>query len=491
MSWIYLLSGLFLGWNLGANDAGNIYGTATATKMLKFATAAVISSVFVILGAMISGYGTVRTIGELGDINAIAGSFTVSISAAFTVFLLMRRGLVVSVSQAIIGAIIGWNIFTASPTDMKSVAEIISSWIMNPVLAGIFSYIIYSFLTYRSKKTKMHILRIDVYMKRITILVIAFAAYSLGANNIAKVIGVFIASSPFRDIQITEGFTITAIQQLFFTGAVSIVIGIITYSNRTTETVGTRIYRLTPLSAVSVIFSASLVLFIFSSSELERFLNYLGLPAPPLVPVSITQAMVGGVMGVGFAKGGRYLNFRILGKTGLGWVITPVAAGAICLVLLFIMQNVFDREVYREVKFEVNKAVIENINRNGIPVDNFSGVLDSTFESHQSFRLYLTSLGYSKEEQLYNIFKSAKLEYFRVDSNFAKSNMNPYIFSVEQIYSVMSLHNEGFRHRWQLVDRLKAASPEWNPLPETHENRYKNKKLAEQTDEVCEMFLIK
>jgi len=491
MSWFYLLSGLFLGWNLGANDAGNIYGTATATKMLKFTTAAIISSVFVILGAMISGYGTVRTIGELGDINAIAGSFTVSFSAALTVFLLMKRGLVVSVSQAIIGAIIGWNIFTASPTNMKSVAEIISSWVLNPVLAGIFSYFIYSFLTYRSKKTKMHILRIDVLMKRITILVIAFAAYSLGANNIAKVIGVFIASSPFRDIQITPGFTLTAIHQLFFTGAVSIVIGIITYSNWTTETVGTRIYRLTPLSSLSVIFSASLVLFLFSSSELERFMNYLGLPSLPLVPVSITQAMVGGVMGVGFAKGGRYMHYKILGKTGLGWVITPVAAGVICLILLFIVKNVFDREVYKEVKFEVNKGVIENAGRNGIPIENFSGVRDSTFESHQEFRMFLSSIGYVKEEQLYGIFKSAKIEYFRVDSNYAKSKMNPYIFSEGQINSVKSLHNQGFSHRWQLIDRLKAASQEWNALPDTHENRYRNKKLNDQINEVCEMFVIK
>jgi PiT family inorganic phosphate transporter len=220
-------------------------------------------------------------------------------------------------------------------------------------------------------------------------------------------------------------------------------------------------------------------------------LNYLGLPAPPLVPVSITQAMVGGVMGIGLAKGGRYLNFRILGKTGLGWVITPVAAGVICLILLFIVKNVFDREVYKEVKFEINKAVIENINSNGISVENFSGVRDSTFESHQSFRLFLSSLGYVKEEQLYSIFKSAKLEYFRVDSNFAKSNMNPYVFSAEQINSVMSLHNEGFRHRWQLVDRLKSKSPEWNALPDKYENLYRNKKLNDRIIEVCDMFLIK
>ena len=49
---IFLSSGLFLGWSLGANDASNIFGTAVGTKMVKFNTAAVIASVFVILGAV-------------------------------------------------------------------------------------------------------------------------------------------------------------------------------------------------------------------------------------------------------------------------------------------------------------------------------------------------------------------------------------------------------------------------------------------------------
>lgn len=49
---IFLSSGLFLGWSLGANDAANIFGTAVGTKMVRFRTAAVIASVFVMLGAV-------------------------------------------------------------------------------------------------------------------------------------------------------------------------------------------------------------------------------------------------------------------------------------------------------------------------------------------------------------------------------------------------------------------------------------------------------
>ena len=45
----FLSSGLFLGWSLGANDAANIFGTAVGTKMIKFKTAALICSMFIIL----------------------------------------------------------------------------------------------------------------------------------------------------------------------------------------------------------------------------------------------------------------------------------------------------------------------------------------------------------------------------------------------------------------------------------------------------------
>ena len=110
------------------------------------------------IGAMLSGFGATHTLGALGDVNAIAGSFTVSLSAALTVFLLMKRGLVVSVSQAIVGAILGWNLFTSSPTDMKSLAQIFFSWVLNPLLAGLFAFATYQLIMYFLRKTKLHLL---------------------------------------------------------------------------------------------------------------------------------------------------------------------------------------------------------------------------------------------------------------------------------------------------------------------------------------------
>ena len=103
---IFLTGGLFLGWSLGANDAANVFGTAVGSRMVRFTTAAIICGIFVILGAIISGTGTSLTLGKLGAVNAIGGSFMAALAAGLTVYWMTKFGLPVSTSQAIIGSII-------------------------------------------------------------------------------------------------------------------------------------------------------------------------------------------------------------------------------------------------------------------------------------------------------------------------------------------------------------------------------------------------
>ena len=90
---IFLLGGLFLGWSLGANDAANVFGTAVGTRMVRFKTAAIVCSIFVILGAIISGSGTTETLGKLGAINALPGAFAACVAAGLSVYLMTKAGL--------------------------------------------------------------------------------------------------------------------------------------------------------------------------------------------------------------------------------------------------------------------------------------------------------------------------------------------------------------------------------------------------------------
>ncbi|MDA0305694.1 MAG: inorganic phosphate transporter [Proteobacteria bacterium] len=343
---IFLTSGLFLGWALGANDAANVFGTAVGTRMVRFSTAAIICSIFVILGAVNSGAGAAHTLGKLGAIDALSGAFMAAFSAALAVYSMTKAGLPVSTTQAIVGGIIGWNLFSGTPTDHGTLIKILSTWIVCPLLAAGISIILFKATTAVLKRANLHLLRTDSYTRIGLLLAGAFGAYSLGANNIGNVMGVFIPASPFTDFNVLGLFTLSSIQQLFLLGAIAIAVGVMIYSKRVMQTVGGGLMPLSPVAAWVVVVSHSLVLFLFASQGLESFLISHGLPTIPLVPVSSSQAVVGAVMGIAILKGGRGIRWRVLGRIGAGWVVTPIIAGLVCFVGLFFLQNVFDQKVH-------------------------------------------------------------------------------------------------------------------------------------------------
>ncbi|MFW6238364.1 MAG: inorganic phosphate transporter [Halanaerobiales bacterium] len=337
----FMSSGFFLGWSLGANDAANLFGTAVGSKMVKFTTAAVIISIFVILGATYSGSGASHTLGALGAVETLPGAFVVALAAAISVFWMTRLGLPVSTSQAIVGAIVGWNIYSSISTDTDTLYKILSTWIASPILSGIFAIIFYKILKRIINNCRIHLLQIDFFNRAGLIIVGAFGAYSLGANNIANVMGVFTRSSPFTDINVGGLFTLTGVQQLFFLGGISIAVGVFTYSHRVMETVGQDIFKISPLAALIVVLSSSTVLFLFASQSLKNFLTSYGLPSFPLVPVSSSQAVVGAVLGIGLARGMRNINFHVVQNIFLGWMVTPLTSAVISYISLFFMENVF------------------------------------------------------------------------------------------------------------------------------------------------------
>lgn len=354
---LFLSSGLFLGWSLGANDAANVFGTAVGSRMVRFRTAALVAGVFVILGS-IAGAGPADTLTALGSVTAIGGAFTVALSAAFTVYWMTRLKLPVSSTQAIVGAIVGWNLFSGTRTDTAVLSKILGTWVVCPLLSGILAAGLYLATRWTLNHTRIHILRQDQWTRYGLILVGAFGAYSLGANNIGAVVGVFIPAAPFRDLQVPLLGTISGVDLLFFVGGAAIATGIFTYSKRVMETVGFSLTRISPLAALIVVLAESIVLFLFASRGLEAWLLNHGLPTIPLVPVSSSQAVVGAVVGIGLIKGARGIRYRMLGQIALGWITTPLAAGILAFFSLFFMQNVFDQKVVHHQTAEKSPALV-------------------------------------------------------------------------------------------------------------------------------------
>jgi PiT family inorganic phosphate transporter len=292
-----------------------------------------------------------------------------------------KAGLPVSTTQAIVGAIIGWNLFTDTRTDTGTLITILSTWVICPLLAAGIAAALYKLTTYVIQTTKPHLLRQDAYTRLGLILAGAFGAYSLGANNIANVMGVFVPSSPFTDFDIAGLGTFSSIQQLFLLGALAIAVGVITYSKRVMLTVGGRLLPLSPVGAWVAVVSHSVVLFLFASQGLESLLAGAGLPTIPLVPVSSSQAVVGAVLGIGLLKGGRAIRWRVLGGISLGWLATPIIAGLVCFVGLFFLQNVFNQEVYRPISQKISEPVLERIDREAAAVDALDRLTGVSFET--------------------------------------------------------------------------------------------------------------
>jgi inorganic phosphate transporter, PiT family len=341
----FLSSGLFLGWSLGANHAANVFGTAVGTRMVRFETAAVICTVFVILGATFSGAGAAHTLGQLGTVNALPGAFTVCLAAALTVAWMTRLGLPVSTSEAMVGGILGWNFYTASATGPGALGKIVGAWVVCPLLSAAIAAGLFLAVRAWQRRTSVHLLAMDSMTRWGLLVVGAFGAYSLGANNIANVMGVFLPANPFRDFTVAGLVTVSGTRQLFFLGAAAIGLGVFTYSRKVIETVGLGVMRFSPLAAFVVVLAHSVVLFLFASEGLQHLLSHLGLPSLPLVPVSSSQAVIGAIIGVGLVRGGRELRWKTIGGIGLAWCATPVMAGVLAFISLFFVENVFRQEV--------------------------------------------------------------------------------------------------------------------------------------------------
>jgi len=475
MFFIFLTSGLFLGWSLGANDAANVFGTAVGTKMIRFRTAALLCSIFVILGATFGGQGTTDMLNGLGSVDTIAGAFTVALVAAFTVFIMTKAGLPVSTSQSIVGAIIGWNLFIGYQTETASLLKILSSWIICPLLAAFFAILLYIPIKALLLRSSLHLLTRDVIVRWGLIISGSFGAYSLGANNIANVMGVFVNSSKLTEFDFFGIWIVSPTLQLFALGGLAIALGVFTYSEKVIKTVGQGIFKLSPEIALVVVLSQSLVLFLFSSETLEYWLLSHHLPALPLVPVSSTQAVVGAIAGIAIFKGSRGIKFNKLGMISAGWVVTPVLAIVLTFFSLFVMKNVFDQEVNQSYTYRINAEVLSQLDRKDIGTAFLIPLINAEYSDIKTLN------GILREEyhraEIKEITDMSRIRNIFIDPEKFGYLQKQGILSEEQLYTLQKIASKSFEYEWQFKAELENLSPEWKKKSSDKINKKYNKDL--------------
>lgn len=302
-----LISGMFLGWALGSNDAANVFGTAVATKMIKFWTAAIMTSVFVIIGAVLEGGKGMETLASLST-QTMNSAFITSFAAAVTVTIMTFLKLPVSTSQAVVGAIIGTGIIRKS-IDFNPLGKIVLAWILTPIGAALIAYLFYKILGFLMKRYVKDILLMDKIVKIGLIIAGIYGAYALGANNVANVTGVYVETGMITVFQAT------------LLGGIGIASGVLTYSKNVMMTVGKGIIELTPFNALVAVLAEATTVYIYAK---------IG------IPVSTSQAIVGAVVGIGFIKGINYMNKKTIKSILFGWLGTPTIAGLISFIITYI-----------------------------------------------------------------------------------------------------------------------------------------------------------
>ena len=63
-----------MGWSLGTNDAANAFGTAVATRVVKYRTAIIIIAVMVLLGSILQGADDIGKLSSISTNNEVSAS---------------------------------------------------------------------------------------------------------------------------------------------------------------------------------------------------------------------------------------------------------------------------------------------------------------------------------------------------------------------------------------------------------------------------------
>jgi PiT family inorganic phosphate transporter len=393
--------GFYMAWNIGANDVANSMASAVGAKAITIRQAIFIAAILNIIGATFIGDHVTDTIRKgivstqvLSDPNlALIGALSALLAAALWVSFATWKSLPVSTTHSIVGAMIGFGVMAGGPgvINWSKLGAVVMSWIISPIFSMVIAFVIFKiivrFILSREQaltaaiflspffigsacfvvvlsflfKTPLgknlsvgapmalilalaiaavmgfigkvliqrFLLRkgnstVEEIFRRIQIGTSCYVALAQGANDVANAIGP-LAVIYFLVKTGSVGVKVPVPLFLLLFGGVGIGCGIWMAGSRVMTTMGTKITTLTNTRGFSVDFAAATTVLVASKMGL---------------PVSTTHAAVGGVMGVGLARGIEAVNFRIVLQIMLYWILTVPAAAVTSMILFLILRSI-------------------------------------------------------------------------------------------------------------------------------------------------------
>jgi len=298
----------------GFTDAPNAIATAVATKALKLKTAVILCAVFNFLGAFFSAVFnsnvavTVFSVSNFGNdfkkanIALCAAMISIILWGIFAWFF----GIPTSESHALLSGISGAALAVSGGSINIEIWKEIILWLFLSSFLGFavgfsLTYIFSYFL--RNKKS-------DSVFKKAQIVSSSIMAFSHGAQDGLKFMGIFMLSLSLKNASFSESFKIPL--WLILLCSIIISLGTSFGGKRIIKKVG---YEMASYDNASAFFSD------LSASFCLLFASYFG------IPLSTTQVKTMSVAGAAFSKGKDKINYKTIFEMLLAWALTfPVCA---------------------------------------------------------------------------------------------------------------------------------------------------------------------
>ena len=284
----------------GANDGGAMLGSRLKVPGLHIAGALVVFALALVAVPAVIGTGVADTLTSgLVDARGSArvGLIAVGVIAAIAVVgSLTAAGLPTSLTLGMVGGIIGAGLGRGMPVHTGMVWRVLLIGVAAPAVGGLLAVLL--------AKVVGVVLVVAGYrglelMHRLSTLAQAVA---YAANDGQKMFAVIAVSTLSLNAA-----TLAGVALLFVVGA---VLGLGTSA----DTLGNGILRSGPREQVTAQFAASVA--VLGSAALG-------------VPVSMTQAVSGGLVGTGLLRGLRQVRWRVAAQLAVAWVLTLPSAAAV------------------------------------------------------------------------------------------------------------------------------------------------------------------
>jgi PiT family inorganic phosphate transporter len=149
--------GFYMAWNIGANDVANAMGTSVGSGALTLRRAVIVAAVLEFSGAFLAGSSVSETVRKgiidtdlfSGDPTAfVCGMLAALLAAGVWLQIASYFGWPVSTTHSIVGAIIGFGVLYGGveAVHWPKVWQIVSSWVISPLLSASIAYITFRLL---------------------------------------------------------------------------------------------------------------------------------------------------------------------------------------------------------------------------------------------------------------------------------------------------------------------------------------------------------